>query len=138
MSLVRFGVSLEKDLLKQFDALTAVKSYVNRSEAIRDLIRDALVARQWQGRQGTVAGVISIVYDHHRRELVDSLLDIQHMHQDMVVASQHIHLDHNNCLEVIIVRGDAKDAEQLAATLRSSKGVKHGSLTMATTGKELK
>lgn len=135
MGLVRFGVSLEKDLLAQFDKLCAEKKYENRSEAIRDLIRDTLVKQQWADTKGEVSGVISLVYDHHKRELVDYLINIQHDHQGTVVASQHVHLDHHNCLEVIIVKGEAKNVIDLASKLRSTKGVKHGELVMTTTGK---
>lgn len=135
MGLVRFGVSLDKDLLAQFDRSCAEKKYENRSEAIRDLIRDRLVRQQWADTKGEVSGVISLVYDHHKRELVDYLINIQHEHQDTVVASQHVHLDHHNCLEVIIVKGDASGITELASKLRSTKGVKHGELVMTTTGK---
>lgn len=135
MGLVRFGVSLERDLLVQFDKLCAQNNYQNRSEAIRDLIRDNLVKQEWADSRGQVSGVISLVYDHHKRELVDYLINIQHDHQGMVVASQHVHLDHNNCLEVIIVKGEASGVVELATRLRSTKGVKHGELVMTTTGK---
>ena len=135
MGLVRFGVSLEKDLLGQFDKLCSEKRYENRSEAIRDLIRDRLVKQQWVDTKGEVSGVISLVYDHHKRELVDYLINIQHDHQGTVVASQHVHLDHHNCLEVIIVKGETKSVIELASKLRSTKGVKHGELVMTTTGK---
>jgi len=138
MSLVRFGVSLEKELLAQFDKLCSQHKYENRSEAIRDLIRDNLVKQQWTDTNAEVSGVISLVYDHHKRELVDYLINIQHDHQGMVVASQHVHLDHDNCLEVIIVKGEAQGVVELASKLRSTKGVKHGELTMTTTGKGMK
>lgn len=138
MGLIRFGVSLDKELLISFDRLCAENKYQNRSEAIRDLIRDALVKKEWAAVKGDVTGVISLVYDHRKRELVDKLIDIQHEHQDMIISSQHIHLDHDNCLEVIILKGGAKDAKALAAKLRSTKGVKHGELVMATTGRDIK
>lgn len=138
MGLVRFGVSLDKALLADFDRLCAADKYQNRSEAIRDLIRDRLVKEEWAAAKGEVTGVISIVYDHHKRELVDKLISIQHDHTSMIVASQHIHLDHDNCLEVIIVRGGAKEVKDLASRLRSTKGVKHGELVMTTTGKTVK
>lgn len=139
MKLVRFGVSLEKDLLSKFDGLCRETNYENRSEAIRDLIRDKLVKDEWSKLTGEVTGVISLVYDHHKRELVDSLIRIQHDHRStIIIASQHIHLNHDNCLEVIVVRGRAKAVSDLASRLRSSKGVKHGDLVMTTTGKYLK
>jgi CopG family nickel-responsive transcriptional regulator len=135
MGLVRFGVSLEKGLLKSFDSLCRDKKYDNRSEAIRDLIRDNLVKEEWKTVKGDVAGIISIVYDHHKRELIDTLISIQHDHQKLIVSSQHVHLDHSNCLEAIVVKGNSGDVRGLAARLRSVKGVKHGELVMTTTGK---
>jgi len=133
-NLVRFGVSLERSLLDKFDKLIKEKSYTNRSEAIRDLIRDALVKKEWvEGKE--VAGAISIVYDHHKRKLMDLIVDIQHEYQDMIVASQHAHLDHHNCLEVIIVKGSSNNIKTLADRLRAVKGVKHGSLSLTTLGK---
>lgn len=138
MPLVRFGVSLDKSLLSEFDKLCLENKYGNRSEAIRDLIRDRLVKDEWSKVRGEVTGVISLVYDHHHRELLDHLVSIQHDHQGMIIASQHIHLDHDNCLEVIIVRGDVKRTKELASRLRSAKGVKHGELAMTTTGKGIK
>ena len=134
MALVRFGVSLERELLATFDVLCRERKYPNRSEAIRDLIRDALVKRQWSGAKGSVSAVITLVYDHHKRELLDKLTGIQHDHQHTIIASQHIHLDHDNCLEVIVARGVAKEVSGLASKLRSTKGVKHGELVMTTTG----
>jgi len=138
MGLVRFGMSLEKDLLSGFDKLCLRNKYENRSEAIRDLIRDRLVKDEWTKIRGDVTGVITLVYDHHKRELVDHLISIQHDHQAMIVASQHVHLDHDNCLEVIIIKGKAKEIETLAMEMRSIKGVKHGELVMTTTGKKIR
>ena len=135
-SLVRFGVSLDRDLLLRFDRGIRSKNYTNRSEAIRDLIRQDLVRAQWQ-EGGEIAGAITLIYEHHRRELVDKLLEIQHDFGKIIISSQHIHLDHRNCLEIIAVKGAAKEAERLADTLRSVKGVKHGTLSMATTGRGL-
>ena len=136
--LVRFGVSLDGGLSKKFDVLIGVKGYTNRSEAIRDLIRDELVKEEWTKTKETVSGVISLVYDHHKRELVDHLINIQHDHQGMIIASQHIHLDHDNCLEVVIIKGKADEVKSLASRLRSVKGVKHGELVMTTVGKDIK
>ncbi len=133
---VRFGISLEERLLKDFDRLIKEKKYPNRSESIRDLIRDSLVKEEWK-KGKDVAGAISIVYDHHKRELMDVIVDIQHDYQDMIVASQHAHLDHHNCLEVIIVKGKSNKIKLLADKLRVVKGVKHGSLTLTTLGKKL-
>lgn len=134
--LVRFGVSLEQDLLEKFDRLTKERSYTCRSEAFRDLIRQELIQKQWQSGH-EIAGAITLIYDHHKRELVNKLMDIQHAFGDMIISSQHVHLDHNNCLEIIAVKGSPKEAQKLADSLKSVKGVKHGTLSMSTTGKEI-
>lgn len=134
--LVRFGVSLEKDLLYRFDSRLREKKYTNRSEAIRDLIREGLVKKQWEeGSQ--IAGTITMIYDHHKRELVNKLMNLQHNFGAIIISSSHIHLDHNNCLEIIAVKGSPKEAQKLADSLRSVKGVKHGTLSMSTTGKNI-
>lgn len=134
--LVRFGISLDKDLLGKFDRRIRNKNYTNRSEAIRDLIRHELVQKEW--REGSeVAGAITLIYDHHKRELVNKLMDIQHDLGSAIISSQHIHLDHDNCLEIIAVKGSSKDVQKLADTLKSVKGVKHGTLSMSTTGKDI-
>jgi len=134
--IVRFGVSLEKELLNKFDILIKDKKYPNRSEAIRDLIRENLVKREWvEGKE--VAGAITLVFDHHKRELVNTLTDIQHDFYTLIISSQHIHLDRDNCLEIIVVRGKPIEVRELADKLRATKGVKYGSLSIATTGKEL-
>lgn len=131
--LFRFGISLPKDLLDKFDKLTNQKNYSNRSEAFRDLIRQELVKKEW--REGdAVAGAITLIYDHHKRELVNKLTDIQHDHQKIIISTQHIHLDHDNCLEIIAVKGHPRHAQKLADTLKSVKGVKHGTLSMSSTG----
>jgi CopG family transcriptional regulator, nickel-responsive regulator len=133
---VRFGVSLEKELLDKFDRLIKEKKYSNRSEAIRDLIRENLVKREWvEGKE--VAGAITLVFDHHKRDLVNILTDIQHDFYQIIISSQHIHLDHSNCLEVIVVRGKPTEVRELANKLKSNRGVKYGALSIATTGKEL-
>lgn len=134
--LKRFGVSLEKDLLKKFDSLINAEQYPNRSEAIRDLIREKLVKKEWLGKE-QVAGAITLVYDHHKRDLLNLLVDIQHDFHHLIVANQHIHLDHNNCLEIIVVKGRPGDVEKLGNKLRAAKGVKYGQLNMATTGKAI-
>ena len=134
--IVRFGVSLEKKLLEKFDRLIKEKKYPNRSEAIRDLIRENLVKKEWiEGKK--VVGAITLVYNHHRRELVNRLTDVEHDFHQLIISSQHVHLDEANCLEIVVVKGKPKEAEELAYRLKSTKGVKHGSLTMATTGKEI-
>ena len=133
----RFGVSIEGRLLEQFDSYIAANNYENRSEAIRDLIRKELVQEEWAKTNEDVAGAIVIVYDHHKREVVDKLLDIQHDFHDLIISSQHIHLDHDNCLEIIVVRGRMAQVNDLAAKLKSIKGVKHASLTRSTLGKNI-
>jgi len=134
--LFRFGISLPKDLLDKFDKITKAKNYSNRSEAFRDLIRQELVKQEWL-EGDAIAGAITLIYDHHKRELVNKLTEIQHDHQKIIISTQHIHLDHDNCLEIIAVRGHPKEAQKLADTLKSVKGVKHGTLSMSSTGKGL-
>ena len=135
--LFRFGISLPKDLLDKFDKLIKTKNYSNRSEAFRDLIRQELVKEEWKA--GTeVVGAVTLVYDHHKRELVNKLTDIQHDFQGTIISTQHIHLDHDNCLELIAVKGSATNITKLADTLKSVNGVKHGTLSMSSTGKGLK
>jgi len=134
--LIRFGVSLDAALLKGFDKLLKERGYTNRSEGIRDLIREQLVRKEWL--EGTeIAGAITLIYDHHKRELLNKITDIQHDFQKIIISTQHVHLDHDNCLEIIAVKGPAKDVQRLADTLKAIKGVKHGSLNMSTTGKGL-
>ena len=135
--LVRFGISMEEELLKNFDGIIHQKGYHNRSEAVRDLIRDYLVEIQWREKETKVAGTITLVYDHHQRGLSDCLTDLQHQRHHLVLATTHMHLDEANCLEVLIVRGKVSEIQQLADVLISTKGVKHGKLTMTTTGKGL-
>ena len=138
MAVTRFGISLDEILLKKFDDLIRKKGYSNRSEAIRDLIRDALVMEEWEGTTGETVGTITLVYSHEKRELLDLLTRLQHLHHDLIISSMHIHLDEHNCLELIAVRGKAEDIKRIADRLIGSKGVKHGKLTLTTTGKRLK
>ncbi|MBE3111741.1 MAG: nickel-responsive transcriptional regulator NikR [Acidobacteria bacterium] len=134
--LVRFGISLGKDLLDRFDALVAERGYASRSEAFRDLIRGSLVEEEWR-TGGEVAGAVTLVYDHNKKDLVSRLTDIQHDAHDLILSTQHIHLDHDHCLEIIAVRGRAADVRRLADSLRSVKGVLQGTVNMASTGKKL-
>jgi CopG family nickel-responsive transcriptional regulator len=127
--LIRFGVSLEKELLDKFDALISEKKYTNRSEAIRDLIRDALVKKEWQENR-EVTGAITLLYNHHKRGLVSRLTDIQHDCHHHIFSTQHIHIDHDHCLEIIIVRGRAVDMDVLFSRLKSTKGVEHAGFSM--------
>jgi len=134
--IVRFGVSLEKELLAKFDQRRKNKNHANRSEAVRDLIREDLVKAEWTAGK-EVAGAVTLVYDHHRRELVAKLMDIQHDFGDMIISSQHVHLDHHHCLEIIALKGKAERARMLCDRLTGVKGVKHGTLSMTTTGKHV-
>jgi CopG family transcriptional regulator, nickel-responsive regulator len=135
--LYRFGVSLEKELIDDFDKHIESRGYKNRSEAIRDLIRGDLVKKEWLS-DNEVAGAITMNYDHHHRELVNKLMDIQHDFQGLVISTQHVHLDHHTCLEIIAVKGKARAVEKLANQLKAQKGVMHVALSMSTTGKSLK
>ncbi len=135
--LERFGVSIPDDLLNKFDKIISNKGYSNRSEAIRDLIRDNIV-EQSIAEDGEVAGTITLVYDHHQRDLADKLMDIQHDFYKNIISTTHIHMDHHNCLEVLVVKGKSKKVNEIGNKLMSTKGVKHGKLVMTSTGKELK
>jgi len=134
---IRFGISLDSDLLKKFDQLCAEKSYQTRSEAIRDLIRKALVDKEWEDPEREGIGVLSLVYDHHKSDLSQRLTEIQHSALDVIITSLHVHLDHNNCLEVLILRGKSQKIKATAEKLISTKGVKHGKLALTTTGEDL-
>lgn len=133
-SLIRFGISLESDLSKKFDVRVKRQGYSTRSEAIRDLIRQDLVDQEWQDGH-EIAGAITFIFDHHKRELLNKITDIQHGFQKVIISSQHIHLDHNNCLEIVAVKGDPVAILKLSNLLKALKGVKHGTLGMSTTGK---
>jgi CopG family nickel-responsive transcriptional regulator len=135
--LTRFGISMQSGLLERFDRLIARKGYVNRSEAIRDLVRDRLVEVAAERDQGEMVGTITFVYNHHVRQLTELLTEFQHQHAGVVVATLHVHLDAENCLEVLVVRGKSGELRQLADQLIGTKGVKHGKLTLTTTGKGL-
>ena len=133
MSIERFGVSMDSGLLERFDRKTRDAGYGARSEAIRDIVRDYLVRQEWRTGEGTVVGTLTLVYDHHARELQSRLTEQQHDHQDVVLCTTHVHLDHHNCLEVIVLRGAAGEVRQLANSLISLKGVKHGELVCTAT-----
>ena len=134
--LFRFGISIDKTLLDKFDRLIRGKKYTNRSEAFRDLIREELVKKEWtEGKD--VAGAITFIYGHHQRDLLNKIVDIQHRFQSIIISAQHIHLDHENCLEVVAVKGSSRDVQKLADRLKSVKGVRHGTLSMSSTGKEI-
>lgn len=135
--LVRFGVSMDAELLARFDGLIAELGYANRSEALRDLVRDRLVQREWEAGE-EVVGVVVLLYDHHKRELADRLTDLQHEHHDLILSTMHIHLDEANCLEVLAVRGPGNEVQRLADRLIGLKGVKHGKLAATSTGRRLR
>jgi CopG family nickel-responsive transcriptional regulator len=135
--LVRFGVSIPEDLVRAFDERIAGKGYPTRSEAIRDMMRDYLVEGEWENETGDVVGTVTIVYDHHTRELSNVLTGVQHEAHSTILCSTHVHLDHHNCLEVIVLKGSAADVRAVADRLISTKGVKHGKLVCTTTGSGL-
>jgi CopG family transcriptional regulator, nickel-responsive regulator len=128
--LYRFGISLEKPLIDAFDRHIKGRNYKNRSEAIRDLIREELT-RKKLAEGGVVAGAIVMTYDHHKRELVNTLLDIQHDFQSLIISTQHVHLDHHRCLEIIAVSGRGREIEKLAFSIKSLVGVKQVSVSVA-------
>jgi len=134
--LKRFSISLEEQLLTIFDEHIKAHSYNNRSEAIRDLIRKAFVKEEWQADK-PVMGVISLVYDHHQHKLQEKVTLVQHDFHHHIVSTTHVHMDHHNCLEVIVVRGKAKEVQDLADRLAALKGVRDANLAMSSTGKAL-
>lgn len=130
-SLSRVGVSIDSELLNKFDSYIAGRGYENRSEAFRDLIRDRLVESAVISPSALVVGTVTLIYDHHTRLLPEKLTDIQHEHHEVVISTVHAHLDHHNCLEVVVLRGKSKDVQTLADKLISTKGVQHGRLVMS-------
>ena len=134
----RFGVSLGEKLLRQFDRLIVRKGYANRSEAIRDLIREALVREQWELGTEEAVGTITLVYDHDTRDLADKLTDLQHAHYESIVSTLHVHLDAHHCLEVLILRGTARTLKEVADRLIGTRGVKHGTFSATTEGRALR
>ena len=135
-ALTRFSVSLDAALLERFDGQTRRAGYPTRSKAIADLMRESLVRGEWKSGH-EVAAAIVMVYDHHRHDLTHRLTEIQHDRQALIIASQHVHLDHHNCLEVVVVRGRPSEVEALSDRLRATKGVKYCSLAAASTGREI-
>ena len=135
--LTRFGISIDESLLGQFDEMINQKGYVNRSEAIRDLIRGALVEEEWADDNQQTVATVTLVFDHHTRDLSDKLTEHQHSHHEEIISTLHVHLDEHNCLEVLVLKGKGSRIKGLADKLIGAKGVKHGKLTMSTTGKEL-
>ena len=132
--MTRFGVSMDAHLLERFDALIAQQGYTNRSEAIRDLVRDRLVEARWEDQTGDVPAVVALVYDHDRRLIGDEMTHMQHDHAHLIVSSMHVHLDHHNCLEITVMHGPSASVRDLAQRLLSLRGVKHGRLVMTGSG----
>jgi CopG family nickel-responsive transcriptional regulator len=135
--LIRFGVSMDDRLLSRFDQLIAEKGYSNRSEAIRDLIRDELVEHSWEEDEGETVGTITLVYNHEMRDLTEKLIDFQHRVHGAVISSLHVHLDMHNCLEVLVVKGKRREVKKVADRLIGTKGVKHGKFVTTTTGRDI-
>ncbi len=137
MSLTRFSISLDKDLLNRFDAKVMADHCPTRSKAVGDLIRNSLVETEWRSGQD-VAGAIVLVYDHHKKDVAGKLTEIQHDFIDLIISTQHIHLDHDNCLEIVAVRGRPTRIDVLTKRLNAVKGLKHTSVAAATTGTALR
>lgn len=136
--LARFSVAMDEGLLGLFDELVARRgNAVNRSEAVRDLVRDALVDAEWQDSDEEIIGTITMVFDHHASDLSEKLDSLQHAHHRQIISSMHVHLDAHNCLEVIVVRGASAEVRAIADGLLGTKGVKHGKLVPTTTGRHL-
>lgn len=134
--LKRFSISIEENLLDIFDEHIQERQYNNRSEAIRDLIRRAFTKKEWEADK-EVMGVINLVYDHHQHQLQEKVTEIQHDFHGLIVSTTHVHMDHHNCLEVIIVKGKAKEVQELSDLLLAQRGVRDGNLAMSSTGKFL-
>jgi len=135
--LERYTITMPSDLFRAFDRRNERKGYRNRSEAIRDLVREALVREQWGDPARQVAATLTLVYDHHTRTLGDRLTDLQHDHGDLIVSTLHVHLDHHHCLEVIILRGRSGRIRKLADSVACIKGVMHSTLALSTIGNGL-
>jgi len=136
--ITRFGISLDRGLLAKFDRLIGRKGYANRSEAIRDLIRDSLVRAQWEIGDADAVGTLTLVYDHETRELEERLTELQHAHYQAIVSTLHIHLDAHHCLEVLVLRGQAALLKTIADRLIGTRGVKHGTFSATAEGEALR
>ena len=130
-TLKRFGISMEGGLLRKFDSLVQQRGYENRSEAIRDLVREAIIQQTWEDGEQIIAGSILLFYDHHQRNLLEEMTRIQHSVHDVILATTHFHLNHDSCLELIVVKGKAKDIQELSNKLTSLKGVSYGNFTVS-------
>jgi len=136
MALTRFSVSLDDGLVRRFDARIKADRCPTRSKAIGDLIRTSLVQTEWRAGD-QVAGAIVMVFDHHKRDVVQKLTDVQHDYHDAIISTQHVHLDHDNCLEIVAVRGKPREIETIIKRIKAVKGLKHVSLAAGTTGRRL-
>ncbi len=130
--LIRFGISMENSLLHEFDHLISHKGYDNRSEAVRDIVREKLVEENIQAPNAFVYGALVFMYDHHKRELEKSLSNLQHNYFENIISNTHVHVDHDHCLEVILLKGKTRNLKMIAEKILSFKGVKHGKLTLTT------
>jgi CopG family nickel-responsive transcriptional regulator len=134
---IRFGISLDSDLLEKFDKLCEERNYPTRSEAIRDLIRNELVQKEWRDQNQEVTGTLTLVYDHHQSDLAQKMIEIQHSALEVIISTLHVHIDHKNCMEVLVLKGAVKDVNDISRRLTSTRGIKHGKLSLSTTGKDL-
>lgn len=134
--LTRFSVSIPDNILQKFDKHIEQEHYPTRSKAITDLINTSLINETWS-ENAEVAGAVVLVYDHHKKDLSRRMAELQHDFHHVVISTQHVHLDHDNCLEIIVLKGNPAEVKDLASRLQSAKGIKHGSLVMTTTGKEI-
>jgi len=128
--ITRFGVSIEPDLLKKFDKIIKKEGYTNRSEAIRDLVRRNLIREENKDPDAESIGTLTMIYDHHTGNLTNRLLDLQHDHTKEILSTTHIHIDHDNCLEVLVLKGKTGKIQKLADNIKSLKGIKHGELVI--------
>ena len=128
--ITRFGVSIEPDLLNKFDKIIKKKGYKNRSEAIRDIIRKNLITERTEDPNSEAIGTLTMIYDHHAGNLTNRLLDLQHHHHKEILTTTHIHVDHDNCLEVLVLKGKTRNIQKLADNIKSLKGIKHGELVI--------
>lgn len=134
---VRFSISLPSDLARQLDTMASEKGYTSRSLAVADMVRAQLVEHRQNTGDHEIAGTITLVYDHHKQHVQAALTDIQHDHHEVIISTLHVHLDHHNCLEVLVVRGKAGLIKHIADELIAAKGVKHGQLTVTSSGSDL-
>jgi CopG family nickel-responsive transcriptional regulator len=134
----RIGISVEQELLSRFDGWMAAHGYTNRSEAVRDLMRSTLLEEEWSAGKGSAAAVLVLVYEHHFSDLTQHMSELQHHHNDIVVGALHVHLDHDNCLEVVLLRGKSSEVKHFGEELTALRGIKYGKLIPAVTGSTLK